>query len=81
LHDEIVYVGQTTNLKRRITEHSVNKCFNQVGLLQVEDSSERLMKELVLIKHFTPHYNVVGNASPSQIPLTDYTKKLQERVR
>jgi len=53
--DEIVYVGQSSRISRRIPEHLVDKKFNRIFLLVVLDNIDKL--EMDYINKFKPKYN------------------------
>jgi len=53
--DEIVYIGQSSRISRRIPEHLVDKKFNRIFLLIVSDNINKL--EIDYINKFNPKYN------------------------
>jgi hypothetical protein len=60
LHDdEIVYVGQSTDVDSRIAQHrkAESKLFNRVNTIQIDDPDERIYWEVEYIVKFGTRYN------------------------
>jgi len=59
LKNKIVYIGQTVNLNKRISEHVAdNKIFDSYNVFKhVENIDDRLQLEAALIKLHKPKYN------------------------
>lgn len=56
----LVYVGQTNNLARRISQHQEDKVFDSFDIYTHIDNIEiRLATEKRLIERFRPKYNIV----------------------
>ena len=53
--DEVVYVGQSSRISRRIPEHLTSKKFNRIFLLIVSENIDKL--EMNYIHKFKPKYN------------------------
>lgn len=60
LKDEIIYVGQTTNLPTRIAQHRNSKDFDYVLWFRVAMDSLKFV-EADLIAELRPKLNIVGN--------------------
>lgn len=59
-NEQMVYIGQTTDLARRISEHRETKNFEYFSVyMHIEDEYNRLKVEEILIKKHKPKYNVV----------------------
>lgn len=56
---KVVYVGQTNDIFRRISEHSRDgsKAFDNFKYLECDDEKTRLMIEYHLIQRYKPKYN------------------------
>ena len=55
---EIVYVGKSsTNMMRRVKQHSEDKIFNRVVLHRIESQSDIALIEIYLIALHKPKYN------------------------
>ena len=55
--NELLYIGQTTNLQRRLNEHYQNYIFKKVSYQVVEDKGSALDLEAFLISTLKPHGN------------------------
>lgn len=65
---EIIYIGRTNNIKRRILEehftektHIVRQCYleiNQIEYTEISNESEEVAYEAVLINRMRPKYNI-----------------------
>ncbi len=57
--DQIVYVGQSTNVHVRVTEHAREKLFDRINV--IECAAKDLNKlEMLYIKKFNPILNIIG---------------------
>lgn len=54
--DEVVYVGRTTNLARRVLSHQLDKTFSRVFFIEV-CSADAAEVEQELITNWRPRYN------------------------
>ena len=63
MNDEIVYIGKTVNIFKRLSSHvqERKKIFNNIDIL-VCDKSEMDALEIELIKKHKPKYNIVNNS-------------------
>lgn len=63
-NNNIVYIGETTSLMNRISQH-INECVKVFDTFSYEvfdgTTKERKHKESVLIRRLKPHYNIVHN--------------------
>jgi hypothetical protein len=64
--DDVVYIGITTNLSRRIAGHAGKLYDTVIFLPGVYD--EMLEKERELIKSYCPAYNIAGNPNNAKQP-------------
>jgi hypothetical protein len=60
--NEIVYVGRTTNLFSRATNHQVDKQFDRIQFVKMPRDRQDIY-EMELIKELRPKYNVHGVGS------------------
>lgn len=56
----LVYIGQSTDIHRRIQDHKQNKIFDSYGFVEC-DVRELDKKEKSLIKLYNPKYNITHN--------------------
>ena len=56
---KIVYVGETINLRNRLTTHKRNKDFSTVYVIQCEDRWVSTLIEKSAIAHFKPPFNTM----------------------
>src|SRR5690625_2784038 len=74
-NDEIVYVGQTQHLQRRISIHLKDKSFDEYSFVECENFIEMDSVELYFISKFKPKYNLrVGDGFES-------VKKIRNRIQ
>lgn len=61
---EIVYVGQSENVRSRILQHIDDdvKYFNRIYVLRVPDKIQRDMQEALHIFFYSPKYNKIASA-------------------
>ncbi|UGO50977.1 GIY-YIG nuclease family protein [Bacillus phage vB_BanS_Nate] len=80
--NEVIYVGRTNNLKRRMTYehfskygHLPQQCYQECGtveFMEIESETEMKIYELYLINKYNPKYNVIENKND------DFTFNLEE---
>lgn len=75
-NDEIVYVGQTTQLFIRINNHSKTKDFDQFSYISCKSYEEMMDIETALILELQPKYN--QKLSNDYISLIGFRKKVKE---
>ena len=71
---KIIYIGQTTNLKERIKQHTKDKLENFVGKIyyfECENKTSMNSWEYFLINKYHPQYNVVFNDNYNKIDITE----------
>ena len=72
---EIVYVGQTHHLQRRLSIHLKDKVFDEYSFVECENFIEMDSVELYFISKFKPKYNLrVGDGFES-------VKKIRNRIQ
>ena len=73
--DEVVYVGRTNNVKRRISEHKRNKDFDYHQVLEECFDLEKAKKiEDFFIMRFDPKYNKSLNSGGMYISIKEETR-------
>lgn len=61
-NEEVIYVGQTTQLMTRIAYHTTCKTFDSINYFKVEEEDANLIEAIMIVK-FDPPLN---NAMPGQ---------------
>ena len=56
---ELVYIGQSKNIAKRIKTHFIDKTFNTVLFLNIDQEWERLILEKLYIELFSPKHNCI----------------------
>lgn len=73
--DEIVYIGKTNHLQRRVKTHQSNKDFDEYSYFECENYLEMDSLESALILELKPRYNkMLGSGFES-------LRRLRERIR
>jgi len=72
-HDDVIYIGRTNNLKRRLEQehfskegHLPRECYDEcavVEYMELQSESEMKIYELYLINKYSPRYNVMEKRS------------------
>ena len=75
-NDEIVYVGQTTQLFIRLNTHSKTKDFDQFSYISCESYEEMMSIESALILELQPKYN--QKTGDDYISVNMFRKKVKE---
>ena len=73
-NEEIVYIGQTTDLIKRVQQHTKDKLKNFHGSIyyfKCENKTEMNSWEFFLIQKYHPKYNIVFNDSSKNIDCTE----------
>lgn len=75
--EELVYVGQSNNAYRRISEHrKYGRVFQRFAFLAVPDPAERDRLEAAYIQKFSPKYN--GAMPPNETALAKHRLRNRE---
>lgn len=78
--DEIVYVGQSTQLGQRITAHTKNKIFDSYSFFDCKSFDEMDAIESALIVQLKPKYNVqCGSGYESLDKLRNRIRKISDK--
>ena len=78
--DEIVYVGQSTQLSQRIMAHTKNKLFDSYSFFDCKSFDEMDSIESTLIIQLQPKYNVqYGNGYESLANLRKRIRKISDK--
>lgn len=64
----VVYVGQSNNVHRRISEHLTSKCFDRVNVIECP-ASELDRVEALYIRRLKPILNAVGKSGVDEFDL------------
>ncbi len=61
-YDDLVYIGASSDIMKRIMQHEKKKDFEYYAYLEVDGKSDYMMIERLLIDRFKPKYNKDGLA-------------------
>ena len=61
---QAIYVGATTQLLRRLTQHRYSKDWDSFSFIQVQDAEERAKLEVKLIRELNPVFNKTSRSFP-----------------
>ena len=57
LEDDLLYIGKSRCIKKRIKQHSYNKEFNFFDFIEIKNESNKNLLEVYLIDKYKPKYN------------------------
>lgn len=78
--DTVVYIGETSCIVSRLSQHRQDKEFNGFRMLRVDDETERLRLEKAYIQKHAPKYNIIHNpAISSNKPIIRLREDLSQR--
>lgn len=79
-NEEIVYVGQSINVDRRVKDHATHKSFDRVALVPCQ--REKLIPlEADYIRVFNPRLNIVRPMGGDWVEIDDFVFSINTRIQ